>query len=297
MTSSEKKTKSITVYKTDYIVESINDESLTEKRYLYQLEKYDEQGNVVLEASYTMNGDVQEKMERKFNDNSKLIEELCYLTEDEIVERKELIYDESDKIIAENIHFEEGGSNRMQYYYDKDSLRRKELISDGEIEEYYSYDKQGNEKTTKYFQEDELIYTIRQTEDENGNIIRLEREEELENLVEEYSYDASGKRTSMQQSVNGILFNKREFTYNDKGEVLGIVENNDGVKTFTSFEYDKSNNPILQIETDENDQILTHIERVFDNNNNVIKAAVVIDDVNRGISSKYSMDYEYDFYA
>jgi hypothetical protein len=296
MTSSEKKTKSIRIYKTDYIVESINDEALTEKKYLYQFEKYDEQGNLVLEASYTMNGDIQEKMERKYNNDSKLIEEMCYLTDDEIVERKEIVYDETGKIIAENIFFEEGGSNKMQYCYENQELVKKEFISEGEIEEYYSYEKQGNEKITKYFQEDELVYTIRQTEDENGNIIRLERMEDLENLVEEYSYDAKGKRTAMQQSVNGILLNKREFTYDESGEIIKILENNEGLQTETSIEYDNKNNAVLQLETDDNNHILTQIERVFDNNNKVIKAVVIIDDVHRGLSSKYTLEYEYEFY-
>ncbi len=291
------KLKNITVHRTDYIVESINDESLTERKFLYQIEKYDEQGNVILEASYTMNGDIQEKIERKYNDKSKLVEELCYLTEDEIVERKELLYDEKNTIIAENIFFEEGGSNKMQYYYENDNLVRKELISEGEIEEYYSYEKEGNEKLTRYYQEDELIYTIIQKEDEKGNIIRLERKQELENLVEEYTYDDNGKRTSMQQSVNGVFLNRRDFRYNDRGEVTEILENNDGLKTKTSIQYDDKNNPVLQIETDKNDQILTQIERVFDDKNNVTKATVVIDDASRGISSKYSLEYDYDFYV
>jgi len=295
MILTDKKIKNKKTYKTDYFIESIQAESLTEKKYLYQEEEYDENNNVILEATYNINGEIEEKIVRKYNEANKIIKELTYYTEEEVVQTKGFVYNE-DKLTQEKVLFEEGGETLVNYYYENDKITKKETISEGEVDEEILYEYNDKEMIVKYIDEGELVSTERKLIDEKNNIIRVERKEQFEDSVEEYEYDENNRRIAMLQSLNGNLINNIRFEFNAEGEVHKIKEIRDGREIITEVIFDERKNPVLQIDKDSDGNMISRIERKFDDNNEIRETIVEIDDQSRGVSSKYILNFEYQFF-
>jgi antitoxin component YwqK of YwqJK toxin-antitoxin module len=295
MILTDKKIKNKKVYKTDYFIENINSESLTEKKFLYQEEGYDENNKLILEATYNINGEIEDKMVREFDDNSKLLKESTYYTEEDVVQTKEFVYN-GDKIEQEKILFEEGGETLVNYHYENDKITKKETISDGEVDEEISYEYNDKEVVVKFIDEGELVSTERKLIDERKNLIRVERQEQFEDYVEEYEYDENNRRIAMQQSLNGNLINNIRFEFNAEGDVHKIKEIRDNREILTEVEFDERKNPVLQIDKDSEGNMITRIERKFDDNNEIVETIVEIDDQSRGVSSKYVLNFEYSYF-
>ncbi len=295
MILTDKKIKNKKTYKTDYFIENIQAKSLTEKRYLYQEEEYDENNKLILEATYNINGEIEDKIVREFDDKNKLIKEFTYYTEEEVVQTKEFFYN-GDKIEQEKILFEEGGETLVNYHYENDKITKKETISDGEVDEEILYEYNDKEVIVKYIDEGELVSTERKLIDERNNLIRVERKEQFEDYVDKYEYDENNRRVAMLQSLNGNLINNIRFEFNAEGEVHKIKEIRDGREILTEVEFDERKNPVLQMDKDSDGNVITRIERKFDDNNEITETIVEIDDQSSGVSSKYVLHFEYSFF-
>ena len=296
--------KTATLYKNDYLLEDAQSDDLRIKAYKYSETRYDEQGNVVMEIKYAENSKISEKIVNRYNENGHLIEEIYFLDEVEIAERKTFERDTSGKIIKAYKHYLDDSKDTIEYHYD-DEGQLKEILGydvDGDLERKEIFDYQDDKiSSLKAFGEEgqpilEKIYTYT----DSGNRVDTSEWDEMtgEKTKSIEKFDNRGHILETQRyDHQDQLIDKVSFVSNESGDIINWNEESQLLgKSATEVTYDEQGNDILQVEKNESGEVITKVERKFDNNNRVTESRVFIDGQGKHISQKYFISYEYTFY-
>lgn len=296
----EKKVKSVTLHKTDFVAGDVTAETLSEKTYKYSYTEFDAAGNPVKEIRYNQGGGIEEKYEYGYDENGKRISETDYLDEHEIAERKKIIRDEKGDIISVEVHYQDGSVDTTTYSYNQEGkpVEKTTTNDEGEVEmkEVNEYD-MGKLVKKEQTEEGELILRETYHYREDGNIESSARWTLAEDILFENKFDKKGNIVeSKKYDEDRNLLGVTRYDIDENGKVTGMAEETGFGITRTSIEYDESGNPVKQEELDPEGNLLSRIERKFDENGNVTESRVFIDFMGRAVNQNYLIRYEYEYH-
>lgn len=211
-----------------------NDE--VKHQYKSLLQEFDENGNSIMEVTYTPEGRVENAVKYKYDRKNRLIEEVHYY-EEELGEMIRYILDEK------------GRSREVETTYADGSKSVKKVIREGNTVTFKTFDEDGDPE-----EEDRIKY------DEKGRVveeIKLD-DEGKEVYRSEYQYNESGKLISKTEyESNDGSYLKTVVEYDDRDNMIGEIQTTDrgNLVRRLAYEYDKNGNRVAW----QNNQ---HIHRV-----------------------------------
>lgn len=296
-----KKIKSVTVYRTDNLGQGLTGKESGLKGYKLSQTHYLENGQVVSETRFDVNGALQEKYENRFDDAGRLIEEITYLDDDEIAEHKTYERNENGEIVRSFKHYQDGDRDTIHFHRDdRGRLTEKITIdSDGEEEarEVFEYheDRMTRHRVYEY---DEPVLDESYVYDDKGNptehsIWTIEEED----ATYRNEYDEKGRiLTALKYDLKGRLVSKTEYRF-EGDRLTGTVEETPYGTNTTTLVYDEMGNPAEQVEVDGNGQLNNKAVRKFNENGDVAESEVFINQHGRGINQHYILRYEYEYFG
>ncbi|MCD4772480.1 MAG: hypothetical protein K8R41_03740 [Bacteroidales bacterium] len=295
--------KTESIYKIDYVVESINSEEINQKEQKYSYQEFNENGKIILEINYDSFGVIAEKIVRKFDDNSNLIEEIYYDEGEEMAERKTYERDNNGAIKYEYTHYLDGTKDTLSYIFNDEKKIISKILKDDEdyleSTEKFEYKNSKLIKREVFDENNDLIEKEIFEYDNNGNVIEyINQDNDKYNefrIVNEY--DESGNRNiSLKYNSRKQLIQKSIFSFNEKNRIIKIIEETPQGITTTHLKYDHHENVIFQEELNANNETISRIEREFDNDGNIIQSNASIDMHGMGMNQNYILKYEYEFF-
>ena len=179
-----------------------------EDKYLNELSVFDHSGNPTLQEEYSVEGEVESRIESKYDDEGRLIEQKQLIENGELADHKVFTRDDSGKIIRTEIYFQGGSKSIQTNIYDPEekTLELLEVDEDGELEtKEVSHLNEEKLVLLKeiYNYEDKLTEAFRYSYDQHGNMIRRDQLDHRKKLIiyTEYEYDDS-KRVVIRASRN-----------------------------------------------------------------------------------------------
>lgn len=270
-----------TSYKTDYLVDSPDDEPKEQQRVMTSYREFDELGNITLDIVYLEDGSIDRKYVNAY-DQKKLIEEKQYYGEDELSEHNTYEY-EGDRLIQSYVHYQDGSKDTVTYKYDEQGLLLSKITVDededmDQLEELvYDQDKLISLKRFEDGDMDSPTLEESWEYDEDGNmIVSVERDYNAERTQKTvYEYDEQGKESEIKVYINDELKEKAIFSRNEKGQAVEIIEEQPGQRMRFLQKFDENGNVVEQLVSDRFDNMLYRIRRKYDESNNLLESEVL----------------------
>jgi antitoxin component YwqK of YwqJK toxin-antitoxin module len=296
-----KKRKTKTLYRYPLSVEDDTAQLDEAKKRMVSFTRYDNLGNVLEELKYNDAEEIEEKYINHYDQKGNLVEELIYISDDDIAEHKSYERDDKGKIIKAFIHYQDGSKDTILYSYNPDGLliEKKTIDVDGEYEskECAVYE-QGKIVKKENFEYEEKVLEENFIYDDAGDLTEHQKWSIQEEDVKYINhFDKSGNliKTLKYNSLDQLIA-KTTYTYNEKGQVVEITEELPFGKTITTVRYDDKGNAIEQLEKSENDALNNHVERIYNENNELIRSKIRINYHGRGIDQHYILKYDYEYF-
>lgn len=294
--------KSIKLFREDFEVADLESDDLSAHKYLHQFSLYDNKGKLIEEATFTPDGQLEEKAIRTYDTGGFLAEEVYYAGEDEPAEHKTFEWDDQGRLKKEFKHYQDGSKDTMHVFYDEAGYPVKKQFTDEDdlVESTILYTYEGE----RLVEEKEL--------DENGDLVTLQtwsfdqhgrplehtewdaQNEQMIRMVEEY--DENGRRRKISRYINDRLVDWQSFELDEKGRLIRIHDKNERYRSTHSLIYDNNDNLVLQEEVDPQGEVLTRIERQFDQENRPLESHVYINGRGQRMNQKYTIRYAYEFF-
>lgn len=302
-----KKIQKTTNFRVDYSMENPSNPDETDwiekSTYLVSESEYDNNGNLILAKTYGSTGDINEHYKYIYNEKNQMVHEINFFDDIEIVEERFCTYDDSGKIAEEKIAYQEGGENIINYFYDElgNLVKRQQCDVDGNIEELELFEFEGGKlkKNILFNDENKEVSRHEFSYDENGNLLRnsFYSAEANENFVMENFYNEKGIREkSLRYNSKEQLVEKVIYTIDENENISEIIEENTKSFKKTRFTYDQNNNVIKQEEFNNNDELLSNIERTFNDDGKLAESLVFIQNPVENIRQMYASKYEYIYF-
>ncbi len=295
--------KSITVYKIDYMQPAMLDESNEKKGILSSKTMYNELGKVVEETSYLTNGKIEHKSIYVYNTDGNMIEEHIYGEENEFEEKRTYKYNSEGNIVCEYFFYLDETFDTINYHYgENEKLMEKVTIdSDNEPEgkEIYEYEGELPVHHVKFDTEGNILSEITYKHNEKQQIIEIVNNNKIEDVFSrtEIDYNEKGnKEETRVYNSNDELISRDIFEEDEKGLIVGIIEEDQYSKNTVVMSYDDNGNLLEQTETDTNGELNHKISRVYDADNNLTEHNVLIDRHGKGLNQNISLAYHYEFF-
>lgn len=259
---------------------------------------FDDQGHEIEHFNYNPEGELEEHIKLELVNGLPVDERLEI--NGELTEHTTRTYDEKGRLLTETRHYLEGGTDTTYFEYDGDKMVSRLVVdSDGEegekqIWEYkdgrlvreVQYNMFGNielERVPEYDENGQLSDITETSYREDQPQKTLTFFDEHGRMITEKHYDSKERlvaRTTVQYQANGkpILF--------EEENVRG--------KKITTLEYDDSGNNITQEETDQNGLRISYVERVFNENGNVLTVEVIMEPSLYNAGNHYRLEYKYE---
>jgi YD repeat-containing protein len=292
--------KSETVYRIDHVPgEEIDPDQEFESIHSYR--EFDGSGNLVLEVAYTRDGEIADKIARKYDPDGRLTETCVYGEDEEILERKETVYDRG-RIAKELTHYLDGSYDVHEFFYDEEGKLTGMTVKDDEDEPDYS---------EQYFYEGEKVVKVERLDAEGELIFKQEDEYSDGVLVTRTTWSAEDEEpyTVIQRfTASGHL--EEEMRYNDSeelierniyeedkhGRVARLTEENRQRKNTTEFEYDEKGNVVHQVETNLNGELNHEVFRFYGPDGEPVKTTVEAMNRLGNQMIAYTLVYKREFY-
>jgi len=295
--------KELVVYKKEILLKSSVDDHLEEIEYVFQRTLFNSQAKVVSEIHYDAEGKIVQEYEFQYNDQNLLVEEIMKDDDGFVAEHKTFEYDEKGNIAREFRHYTDGSFDTIQYQYnDQGLLKFKETIDpddERESTEAYEYE---NGLLSHYLMHDadgDIVSEKNWIFDEKGNVIEYREYDGMEGgttrKTTEY-YPSGSKKEILTYNQDEQLIEKVLMTENEKGQLIEVLEENVTRKNTTRFSYDNEGNIVAQEEFDRDGNLVSRVQRTFDEQKKLLTSDVFIDGIGRGLSRNYSLRQEYSYF-
>ncbi len=299
---SEAKIKENLVYKKDLVLKNSADIHLEEHEYLLSKTTYNQEGKTISEIQYDSSGNVLQEYLYKYNDKGQVIEEIMRDGDGFDAEHTSYEMDDNGRIKKELRHYMDETYDTIQYSYVDDKLTKKECCDfDGDLE------------SIEEFEYKDGLLVSRVVKDEGGEILSEKKMlyDEQKNLLEEYIFDgeqgttfkrvneyysSGNKKSVLTYNNEGDLIGKVLLEEDDKEQVVKVIEESTDKKNTVLMTYDDHGNVVYQEELDRNNNLVSKVERAYDENNMLMNSQVYIDGAGRSISRNYTLRQEYVFY-
>lgn len=293
------KVKKLSVYRINNPL-GLSEEMIAEKEMLYQEVEYDENENVINEKTYLPDGEIEHEYRYAYDHLNRVIEEILVEGSGEILERLTREYDEHGRICREINHYEEDLADvtTIEYTGDGKELSRTTVDTEGEVL-----------RQKKYNFESGRLVSIVET-DEEGAVINqrnikynesgLPEEEKVRESDANFRlvslYDDNGNRIQVKKyNPKNELLERITYTYDDKGRITEMKEEDAAGIEFHSLEIDEFENVIRQETKNEKGEITGLVEREFNKENRQLFTHVNVKNRHQPFAQNYRLRYDYEY--
>ncbi len=292
----KKQIKSLEKYRFNTFSDNDTDESVEVEGYLISKLMFDKNGNTIETKSFDSDEEVEEHIQFKYNDENLKTEEILF-NENEIAERHEFFYNDKKQITKELIYYQDDMFDTMIFEYDQDKIVKRTLTdSDDEVESItiYKYDKENLINECKYDADKTILAEKKYVFNDAGLLVKTEFydiETEDKNATE-YEYDERGNKTkTLALDKSGKLVERYTYTYDNKNNMITLLEEGIGKYAFFTIEYDEEGNAMKQEETDEEGEVVSTITNTYLDGN-----IVEVQSFGREYHHNRMYKYEYEFF-
>jgi len=280
-------------------ISDLDETAIREKEFIYQLTVINESGLQDEVITYNPDGTVEHKYKYKYNSEGKVIDELLVEADEEITQHRSMEYNTEGVLVKEYVHYLDGTADQLIYTYNKEGrlVSRRSIDSDGETGNYLVnvYDGEFLVSETEYEIGGEIITQHKIVYDEHGNIIEEVFRTPEENYHLIYSYDENGKASVRRRyNEDKHLLERNTFTYDTEGRISESMEETSSGIEITYVFYDAAGNVIKQEEKTEEGELLSTLERCYDETNRLISTTVFYDKPGPQAAYHYRIRLEYE---
>ncbi|MFW5687916.1 MAG: hypothetical protein ACOCXV_03210 [Bacteroidota bacterium] len=288
------------VYKKELILKSTTEDALEENEFLLSRTLFDKEGRVISEIQYDSDGHISQEHLYTYDENGFLLEEMLREEDGFVAEHKTFEPDEKGRIAKEMRHYMDGSFDTITCSYNEEGLLSKKVSvdPDGDTESTEEYTYTGGRLTHYILKDgdDEVLTEKSMVYDDDGNVVELTEYDASEDttLRREMEYYPSGNRKlALTYNSKGQLVEKISLRENEKGQPVQMTEETHHKKNTVNMSYDAAGNVILQEEFDKNGELISKVERTFDEQQRLVSSEVFIHGAGRGPSRNYTLRQEY----
>ena len=290
--------KSITTYREDLL--PVAGRNLDIHRVQYT--EFDEQGRELKVINYDHLDQEDDFVESSYDASGKKVAEV-YAQGGEVLESKYFFYDEAGRISTERKEYLEGNSDTIELEYDDKGLMtvRRVIDDEGVLEtnETFEYENGLLIRQAVMDEDDNLISEDLYEYNEKGQLLSLLRRNTLdeEEHHEVTVYNEEGQRIEVKQyNAVGKLVERVRYSYDEKGNVSLQEEEDVHHHTFTSYTYDDTNRIVHQEEKNDDEEFVSSITRLFDEDGRASGSEVEIAGGLYRAPQHYKVSYERDYF-
>lgn len=280
-------------------ISDLDETEIREKEYIHQYTEFDEAGHPIEAITYTPDGTVEHKYQYKYNSEGKLVDEILLESDDEVAEHRSMEYNDEGQLVKEYIHYLDGTADSLIHTYDQEGrlLSRRSIDSDGETGNYLVNVYEGKYliSETEYDLSGEIITQRKIIYDEEGNITEevFRTPEANYNIL--YSYDEKGVASVRRRyNEDKHLMERNTFTYDFEGRLSESMDETSSGIEITYTGYDTAGNIILQEEKSEDGELLSSIERSYDELNRPLATSIFSHKTGQQVPQHYRIRIEYE---
>lgn len=259
---------------------------------------YDDQGHEIEHFNYNSEGELEEHVKLEL-DNGLPVDERLEIN-GELTEQATRTYDEKGRLLTETRHYLEGGTDTTYFEYEGDNLVSR-LVVDSDGDE--------GEKQIWEYKDGQLVREVQYNMFGNIELERVPDYDEnglLTDITETSYRDDQPQKTFTFFDEHGRMITEKHYDskerlvarttvqYNENGKPIRFEEENVRGKKITTLGYDDSGNNIMQEETDQNGLRISYVERVFNENGNVIAVEVIMEPSLYNAGNHYRLEYKYE---
>jgi YD repeat-containing protein len=279
-------------------IADLEEDEIREKEFMHQCTEFDEAGHPVEAITYNPDSSVEHTYKYQYNSEGKLEHELLFEGDGELTQHRSMEYNADGQIVKESTHYLDGTADELLYTYDKEGrlVSRRSIDSEGETGNYLVnvYEGENLVSETEYDIAGEII-TQRRVIYEDGKIageVFITPEENFEIL---YSYDDDGVQ-SVRRRYNDDknLMERNTYTYDTEGRISESMEETSSGIEINYTSYDEAGNVILQEEKSEDGELLSSIERTYDELNRNLTTSVIVQRPGQQVPQHYRIRTEYE---
>ncbi|MEM9821651.1 MAG: hypothetical protein AAF985_11285 [Bacteroidota bacterium] len=208
-----------------------------------------ENGNLLLQEQYALDGRIEQKIERAYDSEQRLVEEKQYTEGDAPHQVISNTYDENGKLNRSTTRYMDGALSNTDFVYDL-SARSEEMTTRdeaGQIEEKVvrSFDQEGRVlEQSEYGEEESFVKSVKSSYNDAGRPLeRHYKTEETEyKHFYDYEYDEEGRITYAEIfDVKEDLIRTDEITYDERGNQKEVAMKNyaDGWSIVDRYTYNE----------------------------------------------------------
>ncbi|MDD5507144.1 MAG: hypothetical protein PHD25_02300 [Bacteroidales bacterium] len=292
--------KSVTLVMHNYGIDGFQADELYIETYSHAKTIFDEKGNVLEEINFTKDGDAESRYVHRYDGQGRVLETLYY-SSDELTDRRTYERMADGTVVRELKHYLDGSFDAISYYYDDHGQLTEKVTSDeeGYVESKTVFEYLESRRLSEKEMDGEgaVISEKKYTYDDKGNLTEFEEwnsdNDSRLRTVEEY--DDQGLHVLTSRYINGKLRERIGYTPDEQGRVAQMTEENErGASTYW-FEYDQAGNVLVQEETDLQGEVISRMERTFDEGGKLLENKVFIDGRGRRMSQHYRIEYVYEW--
>lgn len=296
--------KSVCVYRYDILENGLADGVEDWDSFIQSKTEYTAEGQIIKEISYGHYGDVEQIIDYLYNQEMQLLEEKYYQGDEELTETKSYERDENGQLVREYHRFLDGSEDVLEYQYDDKSLMLEKTLtdSDGDTERKELFEYAGDKliKETIVDGHGNLVSEATYSYTEEGILEKTDHyaieDGRSERLVSVFD-NAGNRKKVLKYNTQEKLVEINRFIYSDAGQLIEIEEENQRGKSFITFTYDEEGkNIVSQEEVNDKGDVLSTIEREFDEEGRLLTATVFVDGMNYRPNQNYLVRYTYEFY-
>jgi len=280
-------------------ISDLDETEIREKEFLYQSTEFDDSGHPVEVITYYPDETVEHKYKYQYNGAGRVIDELLIEADDEVTEHRSMEYNAEGHLIKELIHYLDGTADQLIYTYDEKGrlLSRRSIDSDGETGNYLVnvYDEDMLVSETEYDIAGEIITQHKIIYDENKKVTEEVFRTPEENYHILYSYDENGTASVRRRyNEDKHLTERNTYTYDAEGRLSESMEETASGIEITYSGYDQAGNLILQEEKTEEGELLSSIERTYDDLNRPLTTYVISQRPGQQVPQEYRIRLVYE---
>jgi antitoxin component YwqK of YwqJK toxin-antitoxin module len=272
------------------------------KEILTQTVSFDSNGNVLEHIQYFPDGSIEDKVVNEYSAEGKLLEEVLFDQGDELAERRTMEYDEKGRPAKETKHYQDGAQDFIDYRYDEAGHL---------VEKIYGDDSGWTEKREVYSFENDRLTTACEFDDEDKltgeTTVVYNQEGKMEESSEWPAGEQGGRKVTVfnekglidvikQYSESGKLIARFTYSYDEKDQVTDITEETQAGTNTSHTGYDEKGQVIMREEYGANQELNHRVERIYDEEGNLISSHVFINGHGRHINQHYLERVEYVYF-
>jgi YD repeat-containing protein len=258
--------------------------------YLYSVEDYDENGNLVSSKRFTPEGEVEEEVTNKYDEKGRITAEEIYSALDNYRQKRSIDYDDINGTVTDSNFYEDGAADRIVTHFGEGTLVTKiEHFTDGthaDEVEMFEYDSHNLPVEHNVYDGGNVLkMKEKNSYDADGRLMEkaITRDGEADQSIRIF-YDEAGNPIREEQYKNGVLVYAYLSEYDGQGNLLKRITK----QSNTSYKYNAGGRCIDEDEENLMYKTASRIQREYDGDDLLVRETSLTD--------QYVVRYEYDFY-